>query len=157
LTEPRKPIEIFIDADACPVKDEVYKVAQRYGLKTWVVSNAFMMIPTSPMIVRVIVDAGPDVADDWIAERTLAGDVVITNDIPLADRALKTGAHVLAATGRPFTPDSIGSALAHRAIMEQLRSTGEVTGGPKPFDRKDRSRFLQALDEVINRERRRRG
>jgi uncharacterized protein YaiI (UPF0178 family) len=157
LTEPRKPIEIFIDADACPVKDEVYKVAQRYGLKTWVVSNAFMMIPTSPMIVRVIVDAGPDVADDWIAERAMAGDVVITNDIPLADRALKNGAHVLAGTGKPFTPDSIGAALAHRAIMEQLRSTGEVTGGPKPFDRKDRSRFLQALDEVINRERRRRG
>ncbi|WP_272886977.1 YaiI/YqxD family protein [Phenylobacterium aquaticum] len=157
MTEPRKPIEIFIDADACPVKDEVYKVAQRYGLKTWVVSNAFMMIPTSPMIVRVIVDAGPDVADDWIAERAMEGDVVITNDIPLADRALKNGAHVLAGTGKPFTPDSIGSALAHRAIMEQLRSTGEVTGGPKPFDRKDRSRFLQALDEVINRERRRRG
>ncbi|MCI3133770.1 YaiI/YqxD family protein [Phenylobacterium aquaticum] len=150
-------MEIFIDADACPVKDEVYKVAQRYGLKTWVVSNAFMMIPTSPMIVRVIVDAGPDVADDWIAERAMEGDVVITNDIPLADRALKNGAHVLAGTGKPFTPDSIGSALAHRAIMEQLRSTGEVTGGPKPFDRKDRSRFLQALDEVINRERRRRG
>lgn len=156
MNEPRKPIEIFIDADACPVKDEVYKVAQRYGLKTWVVSNAFMMIPTSPMIVRVIVDAGPDVADDWIAERALAGDVVITNDIPLADRALKNGAHVLAGTGRPFTADSIGSALAQRAIMEQLRSTGEVTGGPKPFDRNDRSRFLQALDEVINRERRRR-
>jgi len=156
LNEPRKPIEIFIDADACPVKDEVYKVAQRYGLKTWVVSNAFMMIPTSPMIVRVIVDAGPDVADDWIAERALAGDVVITNDIPLADRALKNGAHVLAGTGRAFTADSIGSALAQRAIMEQLRSTGEVTGGPKPFDRNDRSRFLQALDEVINRERRRR-
>jgi len=156
LTEPRKPIEIFIDADACPVKDEVYKVAQRYGLKTWVVSNAFMMIPASPMIARVIVDAGPDVADDWIAEHALAGDVVITNDIPLADRALKNGAHALAANGRPFTPDSIGSALAHRAIMEQLRSTGEVTGGPKPFEAKDRSRFLQALDEVINRERRRR-
>ncbi|WP_304164282.1 YaiI/YqxD family protein [Phenylobacterium aquaticum] len=157
MTEPRKPIEIFIDADACPVKDEIYKVAQRYGLKTWVVSNAFMMIPASPMIARVIVDAGPDVADDWIAERAQAGDVVVTNDIPLADRSLKNGAHVLGANGRPFTPDSIGSALAQRAIMEQLRSTGEVTGGPKPFDRNDRSRFLQALDEVINRERRRRG
>lgn len=151
-----KPIEIFIDADACPVKDEVYKVAQRYALKTYVVSNAFMQIPPSPMIERVIVDAGPDVADDWIAEHIQRGDVAITNDIPLADRVLSAGGYALGANGRPFTPDSIGAALAQRSLMEQLRSTGEITGGPKPFDRNDRSRFLQALDEVIQKEQRRR-
>ena len=151
-----KPIEIFIDADACPVKDEVYKVAQRYALKTYVVSNAFMQIPPSPMIERVIVDAGPDVADDWIAERIQRGDVAITNDIPLADRVLSAGGYAIGANGRPFTPDSIGAALAQRSLMEQLRSTGEITGGPKPFDRNDRSRFLQALDEVIQKEQRRR-
>jgi uncharacterized protein YaiI (UPF0178 family) len=154
---PAKPIEIFIDADACPVKDEVYKVAGRYGLKTWVVSNAFMMIPKSPMIERVIVDAGPDVADDWIAEHVAPGDVAITNDIPLAERVLKAGAAAVTPTGRPFTENSIGAAIAQRALMEQIRSTGEITGGPKPFDRNDRSRFLQALDEIIVREKRRRG
>jgi uncharacterized protein YaiI (UPF0178 family) len=153
---PAKPIEIFIDADACPVKDEVYKVAGRYGLKTWVVSNAFMMIPKSPMIERVIVDAGPDVADDWIAEHVAPGDVAITNDIPLAERVLKAGAAAVTPTGRPFTENSIGAAIAQRALMEQIRSTGEITGGPKPFDRNDRSRFLQALDEIIVREKRRR-
>jgi hypothetical protein len=152
-----KPIEVFIDADACPVKDEVYKVAGRYGLKTWVVSNAFMQIPQSPMIVRMIVDAGPDVADDWIAENVSPGDVTITNDIPLAERVLKAGGHALSATGRPFTENSIGQAIAQRALMEQLRSTGEFTGGPKPFDRNDRSRFLQSLDEMIQKERRKRG
>lgn len=154
---PAKPIEVFIDADACPVKDEIYKVAGRYGLKTWVVSNAFMQIPPSPLIARMIVDAGPDVADDWIAEHVSPGDVVVTNDIPLAERVLKAGAHALSATGRPFTENSIGQAIAQRALMEQLRSTGEFTGGPKPFDRNDRSRFLQALDEMIQKERRKRG
>lgn len=151
-----KPIEIFIDADACPVKEEVYKVAHRYGLKTYVVSNAFMQIPQSPLIERVIVDAGPDVADDWIAEHVQPGDVAVTNDIPLADRVLSAGGYAIAANGRPFTADSIGSALAQRSLMEQLRSTGEMLGGPRPFDRNDRSRFLQALDEAIQRERRRR-
>ena len=150
------PPTIFIDADACPVKDEVYKVAQRYGLKTVVVSNAFMQIPASPLISRMIVDAGPDAADDWIADQAVEGDVVITNDIPLADRVLKVGGYPLSAQGRPFTPDSIGAALAQRALMEHLRSTGEMTGGPRPFDRNDRSRFLQALDQLIQKERRRR-
>ena len=154
MTEPRRP-QIFIDADACPVKDEVYKVAARYGLKTYVVSNSFIQIPPSTLIERRIVDAGPDVADDWIAEEAKPGDIVVTNDIPLADRVLKAGAAAIAPNGRPFTPDSIGQALAQRSIMEHIRSTGEITGGPRPFDRTDRSRFLQSLDEAVNRERRR--
>ena len=147
-------MRIFIDADACPVKDEVYKVAARYGLTTTVVSNSFIQIPASPRIERMIVDAGPDVADDWIAERTEPGDIVVTNDIPLADRVLKAGGAAIAPNGRVFTPDSIGQALAQRSIGEHLRSLGEMTGGPKPFDRQARSRFLQALDEAVNRERR---
>jgi hypothetical protein len=151
-----RAIEIFIDADACPVKDEVYRVAQRYGLKVHVVANAFIQIPAHPKIARVMVEAGPDVADDWIAEHVEMGDVVITSDIPLAERVLKAGGAALSPTGRAFTVDSIGSAIAQRAIMEQLRSTGAVTGGPKPFDRTDRSRFLQALDQTLNREMRRR-
>ena len=146
-----KPIEIFIDADACPVKDETYKVAQRYGLKTWVVSNAFMQIPPSPMIARVIVDAGPDVADDWIAERVARGDIVVTADIPLADRCIKAGADVIGPTGKPFTAASIGMALATRDMMEDLRAMGAATGGPKPFSQRDRSAFLQALDLAIQR------
>jgi hypothetical protein len=149
-------VRIFIDADACPVKDEVYKVAQRYGLTTTVVSNSFIQIPRSSLIDRMIVDAGPDVADDWIAERCEPGDIVVTNDIPLADRVLKAGGAAIAPNGRAFTPDSIGSALASRAIGEHMRSTGEITGGPKAFGWGDRSRFLQALDEAVNRERRRR-
>ena len=145
---------IYIDADACPVKDEVYKVAARYGLKTFVVSNAFIQIPKSPLIERMIVDAGPDIADDWIAERAVAGDIVVTNDIPLAGRVLENDAAAIAPNGRPFTRDSIGSALAQRAIMEHIRSTGEITGGPRPFAAADRSRFLQALDEAIQKIRR---
>jgi len=148
--EPTDPLPwIFIDADACPVKDEVYRVAQRYKLKTYVVSNSFMVVPVSRLIERVVVEAGADVADDWIAEHTRPGDIVITNDIPLAGRALKAGAAAIGANGRAFTEDSIGSALGQRALMEHLRSTGEITGGPKPFDRNDRSRFLQALDQAV--------
>jgi uncharacterized protein YaiI (UPF0178 family) len=149
-------IEIYIDADACPVKDEIYKVAHRYGLRTYVVSNAYIFIPQSNMIERVVVDAGPDVADDWIAERVTPGDIAVTADIPLAERVLQAGGHALAPNGRPFTENSIGSAIAQRALMEQLRSTGEFLGGPKPFDRNDRSRFLQSLDEIVQKERRRR-
>ena len=140
---------IFIDADACPGKDEVYRVAQRYRLKTYVVSNSYMVVPVSRLIERVVVDAGADVADDWIAEKARPGDIVITNDIPLADRALKAGAAAIGANGRPFTEDSIGAALAQRALMEHLRSSGTITGGPKPFERGDRSRFLQALDQAV--------
>lgn len=148
-------MRIFVDADACPVKDETYKVAARYGLKTFVVSNSFIQIPRSDLIERRIVDAGPDVADDWIAGEIQPGDICVTNDIPLADRVLKAGGGAIAPNGRAFTPDSIGSALAQRSIMEHLRSTGEITGGPRPFAAADRSRFLQALDEAVNRERRR--
>jgi uncharacterized protein YaiI (UPF0178 family) len=149
-------MEVFIDADACPVKDEVYRVAARYGLQTHVVSNAFMAIPSHPRIARVIVEAGPDIADDWIAGRVAEGDVVITSDIPLAERVLAAGGTPIAPNGRVFTRDSIGAAIAQRAILEQIRSTGAITGGPPPFGKADRSRFLQALDEAINRERRRR-
>jgi uncharacterized protein YaiI (UPF0178 family) len=152
-----RPIALFIDADACPVKDEVYRVAQRYGLKTYVVANAFLQVPASPLIERVVVDAGPDVADDWIAEQAAPGDVVVTNDIPLAGRVLRTGAAAIAPNGRAFTEDSIGAALSQRALMEHLRSTGEITRGPKPFDRNDRSRFLRTLDEIVNKQRRGRG
>lgn len=149
-------MRIFIDADACPVKDEVYKVAERYGLKTYVVSNSFIRVPPSPAIESVVVEAGPDIADDWIADQAEPGDIVVTNDIPLADRALKKQAAAIAPNGRVFTTDSIGQALASRAVMEHIRSTGEITGGPKPFERADRSRFLQALDEAVQRERRKR-
>ena len=156
MTQHDDAIRIFIDADACPVKDETYRVAQRYGLHVFVVANSYMMIPAHPRIERVVVDAGPDIADDWIADNARPGDVVVTNDIPLAERALAAGAAAIGANGRPFTRDSIGSAIAQRAIMEQIRSTGVVTGGPPPFGKADRSRFLQALDEAINREMRKR-
>ncbi len=149
-------MRIFVDADACPVKDEVFKVADRYDLHTFVVSNSFIRLPASARIEAVVVDAGPDVADDWIAEHAQPGDIVVTNDIPLAERALKAGAAAIAPNGRAFTIDSIGAALAQRSIMEHIRSTGEITGGPRPFDRSDRSRFLQALDEAVQRWRRRR-
>ena len=145
---------IFIDADACPVKDETYRVAIRYGLKVYVVSNSFIMTPREPWIERVIVDAGPDIADDWIADQVRRRDIVVTNDIPLASRCLEKAALVIGATGRAFTPDSIGMALAARGIAEHLRSTGEVTKGPAPFGPADRSRFLSALDEAVNRAKR---
>ena len=145
---------LYVDADACPVKDEVYRVAGRYGLQVHVVCNSWIRVPTDPKITLMVVDAGPDVADDWIAERTQPGDIVITNDIPLADRVLKAGGTAIAPNGRAFTADSIGSALASRAIGEHIRSTGEITGGPKAFGPADRSKFLQALDEAVNRERR---
>ena len=154
MTSP--PIRIFIDADACPVKDECYKVAARYGLKTFVVSNSFMQVPRSPLVEQVVVDAGPDVADDWIAERIEHGDIAVTNDIPLAERVLQAGGAAISPKGVPFTENSIGGAIAQRALMEQLRSTGDFLGGPKAFDRNDRSRFLQALDEAVQRSKRRR-
>jgi uncharacterized protein YaiI (UPF0178 family) len=148
---------LYIDADACPVKDEVYRVAERYALPVAVVCNAWIRIPTSPRIRLVVVEAGPDVADDWIAAHAATGDVVITSDIPLAQRALSAGAQALHPAGRPFTPDNIGSALASRAIGGHLRSVGEVTGGPRPFAPADRSRFLQALDAAVVKARRQAG
>ena len=147
-------IRIFVDADACPVKDEVYKVARRYRLKVFVVSNSFIQIPADALIERRIVDQGPDVADDWIAEQALAGDIVVTADIPLASRCLEKKALVIGSNGRPFTADSIGMAIAGRAVGEHLRSMGVATSGPKPFAAADRSRFLQALDEAVHKGRR---
>jgi hypothetical protein len=144
---------LYVDADACPVKDEVYKVAGRYGLRVFVVCNSWIRTPQDPSVALVVVDAGPDVADDWIAERAGRGDIVITADIPLAGRALDGGAQALHPAGRPFTADNIGGALASRAIGEHLRSMGEITGGPKPFAAADRSKFLQALDLAVVRAR----
>lgn len=149
------PIVILVDADACPVKDEVYKVAARHGLRTYVVANAPIAIPRDPSIERVLVGSGLNIADDWIAERAAPGTIVVTADIPLADRAIKAGADVLAPNGRAFTADSIGMALATRNLMEELRSAGAVTGGPPPFSRSDRSAFLSALDQSIRRLKRR--
>jgi uncharacterized protein len=143
------PIRIFVDADACPVKPEVYRVAERHATKVFVVSNAMMGIPVAPWIERVIVNATPDAADDWIAERAVRGDIVITADIPLAARAVNAGADVISPTGRVFTEASIGMDLASRNLMDDLRSSGMITGGPKPFTPRDRSTFLSALDLAI--------
>jgi uncharacterized protein YaiI (UPF0178 family) len=143
------PIEILVDADACPVKDEVFRVAARHGLMTYVVSNSFMMLPRDPLIERVVVGAGLDVADDWIAERAQRGKIVITADIPLAHRAVKAGADAIAPNGRAYTENSIGAVLATRNLMADLREQGAITGGPRPFSKSDRSAFLQALDLAI--------
>ena len=143
-------IRILVDADACPVKDEIYRVAERRKVPVAVVSNSFFRVPTDPLVERVVVDGGFDAADDWIAERADPRVVVITADILLADRCLKAGATVISHTGRPFTQASIGSAIATRAIMADLRAgAGDGIGGPAPFARTDRSRFLQALDEAL--------
>jgi len=142
-------IAIYIDADACPVKQEVYRVAERHGLKVYVVSNTPIAVPREPWIERVVVAAGMDAADDWIAERATKGAIVVTQDIPLAARAVKAGAVAIAPNGTPFSEDSIGMALATRNLMDSLRSAGEITGGPRPFAPKDRSAFLQGLDREI--------
>jgi len=147
-------IVIYVDADACPVKDEVYRVAERYGLKVFVVSNSPLMVPREPWIERVVVGAKMDEADDWIAERAGPGAIVITADIPLASRAVKAGGQAIAPNGRAFTEDSIGLTLATRNLMDDLRSAGAITGGPKPFSPRDRSSFLSALDAAIVRLRR---
>jgi uncharacterized protein YaiI (UPF0178 family) len=165
-------IALFIDADACPVKQEVYRVAERHALKgadlkVFVVSNSPIAVPRDifvggrpdakpgstfagrPLIERVVVGAGMDEADNWIAERAGAGAIVITADVPLASRAVKAGAEAIAPNGRAFTADSIGMTLATRNLMDSLRSAGEITGGPKPFSPRDRSSFLAALDQAI--------
>ena len=145
------PIRIYVDADACPVKDEVYRVAARHGLPVSVVANGYIQVPQDPLVKRVAAGSAPDAADDWIAQRAGANDIVITADIPLADRCVKAGAQVIAPNGKPFTADSIGMTLAMRNLMHDLRSAGEVTGGPRPFSPRDRSAFLSALDQAVRR------
>jgi uncharacterized protein YaiI (UPF0178 family) len=140
---------ILVDADACPVKDEIYKVAFRHQVPVRIVSNSFLRVPAHPLIERVTVGAGFDAADDWIAERAGPAALVVTADILLADRCLKAGATVLGPTGKPFTTSSIGGAIATRAILADLRAGIEGSGGPPPFSRADRSRFLQALDAAL--------
>ena len=149
MDAPPNTIAIYVDADACPVKPEVYRVAERHRLKVFVVANSFLQVPREPWIERVVVPGNFDAADDWIAERAARGAIVITADIPLADRCIKAGADVIGPTGKPFTEASIGMALATRDMMEDLRAMGTVSGGPKPFSQKDRSAFLQALDVAV--------
>jgi uncharacterized protein YaiI (UPF0178 family) len=142
-------ITLYIDADACPVKDEAVRVAERHGLIACFVSNAFMRLPEGPFTKRVVVSDGPDAADDWIADRAGKADIVVTADIPLAARCLKAGARVLSPTGKPFTDAGIGMALAIRDLSRHLRETGESKGYNAGFTRQDGSRFLQALEEAV--------
>ena len=144
-----KPIAIYVDADACPVKAEVYRVAERHRLKVYVVANSFIAVPREPFIERVVVGGGFDAADDWIAERVSRGDIVVTADVPLASRCVRAGADAIAPNGRAFTEASVGMALATRNLMQDLREAGAVTGGPKPFSARDRSAFLSALDLAV--------
>lgn len=141
---------IYLDADACPVKAETYKVAKRHVVKTMVVANNPMVVPKDELVEMVFVRGGFDAADDWIAERSGVEDVVVTADIPLAGRCLRSGAKVLNPRGYAYSEDSIGQALATRGLMEMLRQGGEITGGPRPFAKEDRSRFLAKLDEVLH-------
>ena len=147
MTSPR----IYVDADACPVKDEIYRVAARHDLPVSVVAGGYIRVPDDPLIERIAAGPGMDAADDWIAERAGNSDIVITADIPLASRCVKAGASVIAPNGKPFTEESIGMTLAVRNLMTDLRSSGEVTGGPRAFQPRDRSTFLSALDQAIRR------
>ena len=142
---------LFVDADACPVKDEILRVASRCVTRAYFVANSWMKLPDDPLVERVIVPAGADVADDWIAERAGCGDVVITADVPLADRCVRAGARVVTPKGRVLDGASIGMALATRDLLEDLRSAGMPTGGPAPFGPRDRQAFLQALDREMRR------
>ena len=142
-------MQILVDADACPVKDEIYRVALRHQVQVSIVSNSPFRVLIDPLVERVVVSDGFDAADDWIAERADAQRIVITADILLAERCIKAGATVIAPTGKLFTASSIGSAVATRAIMADLRAGGAVIGGPAPFSKADRSRFLQALDAAV--------
>ena len=144
------PSRIFVDADACPVKDEIFRVATRYGLRVLVVSNSPLRIPRSPLFDLVVVAKGQfDGADDWIVEQITAIDIAVTGDIPLAARCLEKGARALDAKGRIYSPESIGDALASRELMAHLRAMGELGGGPPPYSARDRSTFLQRLDDLI--------
>lgn len=140
---------IIVDADACPVKEEIYRVAERYGLEVTLVANSGMRIPHDARIALVVVEGDFDAADDWIVEHVNEDDVVISADVLLASRCLKKRAHVLGPTGKPFTEDNIGEAVATRELLSHLRAGGAITGGPAPVDRSDRSRFLQRLDEIV--------
>jgi len=153
MEDPKAPtaIRIFVDADACPVKPEIYRVAERYALHVFVVANAFMAVPRSDLIERIIVAEGPDIVDNWITERAGESDIVITADIPLAVRCVRNKATVIGPTGKPFTDDSIGMALATRDLLTDLRSAGATTRGPPPLSRHDISRFLSALDLAVTR------
>lgn len=142
-------MDIYIDADACPVKQEVYRVAERYDIAVTLVANSHMRIPFNPRLTLEVVGDGLDEADNRIAEKVKKHDIVITADIPLADRCVKAGARVLTPTGKVFTEDNVGAALAMRDLMTDLRDAGTVTGGPPPFSKRDRSRFLQQLDRII--------
>ncbi|MDR6771252.1 YaiI/YqxD family protein [Azospirillum sp. BE72] len=142
-------VEIYVDADACPVKAEIYKVAGRTGCKVWIVANAPLRLPTECMAELVVVSDGFDAADNWIAEHAGTTDIVVTADIQLADRCVKRNAVVIGPTGRPFTPDSVGSALATRALMQDLRDMGVVGGGNAPMSQRDKSQFLQTLDQAV--------
>jgi uncharacterized protein YaiI (UPF0178 family) len=142
-------LHIYVDADACPVKQEVYRVAKRYRLNVTVVANSWMRVPDERWLALEVVGDGFDAADDWIVEHLQPDDIVVTADIPLASRCIKEGARVIGSAGKPFTEDNIGSALATRDLLSELRGAGEITGGPPPLQKRDRSRFLQQLDEVI--------
>jgi uncharacterized protein YaiI (UPF0178 family) len=142
-------LHIYVDADACAVKEEVYRVARRYDLEVTLVANSWMRIPNETWLKLQVVAEGFDAADDWIVEHVQARDIVITADIPLASRCLKQGARVLGPTGKPFTEDNIGGVVATRDLLSELRGAGENLGGPPPLQQRDRSRFLQRLDEVI--------
>jgi len=148
-------LHIFVDADACPVKQEVYRVASRYRLDVTLVANSWMRVPNERWLTLEVVEAGLDAADDWIVENMQPHDIVITADIPLASRCLKKGASVIGTTGKPFTENNIGHAVATRDLLSELREAGKITGGPPPLQKRDRSRFLQQIDEVIQSIRRR--
>ena len=148
-------LHIFVDADACPVKDEVYRVARRHGLQVTLVSNSRMRVPPESWISLEVVNEGFDAADDWIVEHVGDHDVVVTSDIPLASRCLSRGAHVVSPAGKPLTEDNIGDVVATRDLLADLRGAGELTGGPPPMGKRERSRFLQQLDQVIQSVRRR--
>jgi uncharacterized protein len=143
-------LTIYIDADACPVKEEIYKVARRYEMRVAVVANAPLRVPADTPLIELVVRLGFGAADDWIAEQAGPGDIVVTADIPLAARCLAKEARVINSKGHPFTDNDIGSALAMRGLMDELRQGGTVTGGPAPMTAKDRSRFLSKLDETVN-------
>jgi uncharacterized protein YaiI (UPF0178 family) len=142
-------VELYLDADACPVREEAYKVADRHGLLVHVVTAGNVRVPRDPLKRLVLVEAGPDAADDWIAGRIQPGDICVTSDVPLAARCLKAGGRALGPSGRRFTPDNIGEALASREIARHLRELGEASGGPRPLAQRDRSRFLDALEQLV--------